>query len=62
MVITVNYDKCDGAECRKCVNICPMGVLTIEEDIVTVQNKEECSLCETCVDICPNMAIKIEND
>ena len=60
--ITVNFDKCDGADCGECADVCPMEVLIIEGDTLVIQNKEECSLCETCVDVCPNEAVKIEDN
>ncbi|MCZ3366559.1 MULTISPECIES: 4Fe-4S binding protein [Methanobacterium] len=58
--ITVDYDKCEGAECGECADVCPMEVLVIEEDTLVIKNKGECSLCEVCMDVCPDEAIKVE--
>jgi len=58
--IIIDTEKCEGAECAECVDVCPNLVLVIHEGKVVVREKEACSLCETCVDICPNKAIKIE--
>ncbi|WP_424353842.1 4Fe-4S binding protein [Methanobacterium sp. MBAC-LM] len=60
--ITVDYDKCEGAECGECVDVCPMEVLVIEGDTLIIKNKGECSLCEVCMDVCPDEAIKVEDD
>lgn len=60
--ITVNYEKCDGAMCGECVDVCPMEVLVIEGDKIVIQNKDECSLCEVCIDVCPNEAVEVEED
>lgn len=58
--ITVDYDKCEGAECGECADVCPMEVLVIEGDTLVIKNKWECSLCEVCMDVCPDEAIKVE--
>lgn len=58
--ITVDYDKCEGAECGECADVCPMEVLVIEGDTLVIKNKGECSLCEVCMDVCPDEAIKVE--
>ena len=60
--ITIDCDKCDGAECGECADICPMEVLILNGDTIVIQNKEECNLCENCVDVCPNEAIEIEDN
>ncbi|MBM4240095.1 MAG: ferredoxin [Euryarchaeota archaeon] len=59
--IIIDYDKCDGADCGECADICPMEILVIEGDKIVVQCQEECSLCEVCMDVCPNMAITVKD-
>ena len=27
--VTIEYDKCDGADCAECSDVCPMEVLVI---------------------------------
>ncbi|MGZ7096109.1 MAG: 4Fe-4S binding protein [Methanobacterium sp.] len=56
--ITIDHEKC-GVEC---VDACPMEVLIIEDDKITIQNKEECSLCEVCMDFCPNEAVEVDTE
>lgn len=60
--ITVDCDKCDGAECGECVDICPMEVFILNGDTIVIQNKEECNLCENCMDVCPNDALNVEDE
>lgn len=60
--ITIDYEKCEGAGCAECVDVCPMEVLVIDGEKVVVKNKEECSLCEVCMDVCPEEAVEVEED
>ena len=63
IIITIDYDKCQGSECAECIDICPMKILLLDGDKVTVVNPEECSLCEVCMDVCPEESIEvIDND
>ena len=58
--ITINYEKCDGAECGECADVCSMEVIILDGGKIAIQRPEECSLCEVCTDVCPNGAIKLE--
>lgn len=58
--VTISHEKCDGAQCGECADVCSMEVLILNADQIKVQNPEECSLCEICMDVCPNGAIKLE--
>lgn len=60
--ITIDYKKCEGADCAECVDVCPMENFEIEGDKIIICNQEECSLCEVCMDVCPNEAVKVEED
>ena len=60
--IIIDYEKCDGAECAECVDVCPMEVLIIDGEKIVIANKEECSLCEVCMDVCPQEAVEVEDD
>ena len=60
--VTIDYDKCDGADCAECSDVCPMEVLVLEGDKIEIVNPEECSYCEVCMDVCPNECIKIEDE
>ena len=58
--VTIDYDKCDGADCAECADVCPMEVLVLKDGKITINDPDECSYCETCVDMCPNECITIE--
>lgn len=58
--ITIDYDKCEGAECGECAEVCSMEILVIDGEKIAIKNQEECSLCEICTDVCPNEAINLE--
>lgn len=47
--------------CGKCVEICPRGVLKIENLELKVSDIYNCILCKQCVKICPSKAIDIGN-
>lgn len=60
--IQINYDKCKGGECKECVDSCPVGVLTLKDNKVMINNAEEdCTFCESCMDLCPEECIIVEN-
>ena len=60
--ITIDHDKCEGADCAECIDVCPMEILILDGDKVVIQKKEDCSLCEVCMDVCPNEAIEVEDE
>lgn len=49
----VDYSKC--VHCKKCVNGCPMGNITIKDGKLVFANR--CSLCMYCSFSCPRKAI-----
>ncbi len=30
--ITIDHDKCDGADCAECIDVCPTEAVTVEDD------------------------------
>ena len=60
--VRIDYDKCEGADCAECADVCPMEIFKIEGDKIVIIHPEECSLCEVCTDVCPNEAVKVEED
>lgn len=41
-------------KCGKCVQVCPVGVITLDEKVVT--SAEGCTLCHACIKYCPTNA------
>ncbi|MGQ9545061.1 MAG: 4Fe-4S binding protein [Candidatus Bathycorpusculaceae bacterium] len=51
--------KCAKAECRQCVEVCPMRVRIL--DLLWEKFSDpECIYCLKCVDACPNRALKLK--
>ncbi len=50
-------DKCTGDE--ECVNVCPAGVLEMDNGKANPANIDECLGCESCVEVCPSEAITV---
>jgi len=59
--VVIDHEKCEGADCGECAEVCPLEVLVVEGDKVEIKCLEECSLCESCVDVCPNNALIIDD-
>ena len=55
--IKIDEEKCNG--CGTCVDICPVGVLEIQDEKSKVVNLDECLVCMACEVQCPETAIKI---
>jgi len=58
MPAEVIKEKCEG--CGDCVDACPNGSITMEENIAVV-NKDECIDCNACVDACNQGAIEMKD-
>jgi len=53
MAVRVDVEKCNG--CGKCVEVCPVEAIRIEEKKAVIN--EQCVDCETCISLCPHLAI-----
>ena len=47
-------------KCGKCIDVCPVAIITLKEDSVTT-DKEKCTLCCACVKNCPTKARRLED-
>ena len=54
----INKQKC--ILCGQCVDICPEGVLELEEDTLVIANPQNCTFCTTCEETCPEDAVRCE--
>jgi NAD-dependent dihydropyrimidine dehydrogenase PreA subunit len=54
-MVSIDSIKCNG--CGNCVEVCPQGAITIDDDIAVV-NQGLCVQCGACLEICPANAIR----
>ncbi len=54
--ITVDYDKCTGAE--ECVTACPVEIFEVVDGKAVCKDVGECIECCACVSACPQEAIE----
>lgn len=53
------FNKC--IFCMKCIDICPNGVYSLENDERTL-NREKCTACGECVKACPSKALHLSGE
>jgi len=58
MPAKVDKECCVG--CAVCVDACPVGAISMNEDNVAVVNADECTECGVCVEECPSQCISME--
>ncbi len=60
--INIDYSRCTGLECGKCVDTCPRNVFMFKDNKLIVRDDKvlECTLCRLCEEICPNKAIDVK--
>jgi len=56
----INEDLC--VSCGVCVDDCPVGAITLEENQTAVINEDECIRCGQCHDICPQEAVRHDSE
>ena len=44
--------------CGRCAKFCPVGAITMRDDMVPIWTEERCALCLGCVNGCPAQAIQ----
>ncbi len=47
------------SSCRKCVQVCPRNVFSVDEDRVRVIDEFSCTLCKDCLKVCEENAIEL---
>jgi len=55
----IDHEKCNL--CKLCIDICPCGVISIIDNVVTLSCKKDCfdcgKWCVLCEEVCPASAI-----
>ncbi len=55
--LKLDGDKCSG--CGFCLNVCPRGVLTLQDRKAAIRQKDACIECGACAKNCPSGAISV---
>jgi len=55
--VEINNEKC--INCGECIEVCPMGIFELQDEMVVAVDQEDCIGCESCVDACEQGAIAI---
>ena len=58
VTLRVDSDKCTG--CGMCLEVCPHGVLAINEKRVLIRTRDACMECGACSINCPVGAVFVE--
>lgn len=62
MTINIDFDKCKGAECAECADVCTQECLIVDGDNIKIVDEQDCTLCEVCMDVCEEQCIEIIED
>lgn len=59
--IRIDDKKCLGEKCKKCLEVCPRGILSFRDGKIVVNTDKifNCSLCRICEEHCPAGAIRV---
>jgi ferredoxin len=55
--VTFNHDNCNG--CGKCVEVCPLGIIMLENKKAISRSELDCTLCRLCAIKCKQRAISL---
>lgn len=58
VTLKVSPDQCTG--CGMCLDVCPHGVLAVEDRRVRIVNRDACMECGACSRNCPVSAIAVD--
>ncbi|MGC9343291.1 MAG: 4Fe-4S binding protein [Bacteroidales bacterium] len=55
--VTFNHNNCNG--CGKCVKVCPLGILELENEKAVSKSELDCTLCNLCATNCKQRAVTL---
>jgi ferredoxin len=58
VTLRLDTDACTG--CGMCMEVCPHGVMEIDEKRVRIRNRDACMECGACSRNCPVGAVSVE--
>ena len=53
------HNEINCKKCGRCVDICPVHVITFSDEDGIIINRELCTDCGECVETCPNQGLKL---
>jgi NAD-dependent dihydropyrimidine dehydrogenase PreA subunit len=59
-VVSLNIDKTKCVSCGVCVEVCPHGVIEMEQKRAIIKNKDACMECGACKMNCAFKAIEVK--
>lgn len=57
VTLTLDTDACIG--CRMCTEVCPHGVLAMEDGKARIMDRDGCMECGACANNCPSQALSV---
>jgi ferredoxin len=57
--LQLDRERCIG--CRRCVEVCPHGVFTLQDGRAWLLDREACMECGACARNCPPTAILVDS-
>ncbi|MHA2128864.1 MAG: glycyl-radical enzyme activating protein [Promethearchaeota archaeon] len=57
--IEIMQNEIDCRKCGKCIEVCPVHVISVSEGDEIIIDRELCTSCGQCVETCPNQALKL---
>ena len=57
--IEIMHNEINCKKCGRCIDVCPVHVITISDEDGIIIDRDLCKYCGQCVESCPNQALKL---